>query len=380
MRTRLSLSGQSVDPLATLTEAAAAEGEPSDGARQLAVFGRDVEVDQPARFSQFVDGIRDESPTLHYAHLLVPHQPFNRLPDGSRYRDLEPDLGKGWDSWLTEDPALPAHVRQRHVLQTMDTDRLLGELIATLQARGLYDDVLLVVVADHGISFDAGGPVRATIGQVMTDEAAAQLMSVPFFLKEPGQRSGGPVDGNVWTADVVPTIADVLDADIPFEVDGRSALGRPRAHGPTAFYVNNTVSDSTNVRGTQRAIDSDVVWDTARRRAVDRFLPPGDELRPFRTGPRPDLVGTPAEALPEGADRVDVALETGVDLEIAADDAELPAMMRGTAPEAGDELAVVVNGTVGATARAGPDRRFHVVVPGSVFRLGPNEVETYLLP
>lgn len=98
-----------------------------------------------------------------------------------------------------------------------------------LKDQGIYDDALIVLTADHGISFQANGPIRGLEGQVLTPEIAADVPWVPLFIKEPGQTQGDVSDANVLTTDVLPTIADVLDIDIPFEVDGRSALGAPRS-------------------------------------------------------------------------------------------------------------------------------------------------------
>ena len=42
---------------------------------------------------------------------------------------------------------------QRHLLQVMFVDRLVGELIRQLQQENLYDSTLLVLTADHGASF-----------------------------------------------------------------------------------------------------------------------------------------------------------------------------------------------------------------------------------
>ncbi len=56
-------------------------------------------------------------------------------------------------SWLVR------QALQRHLLQVGYTDKLLGQLLNKLERSGLYDEALVVVVADHGVSFVPGeGP------------------------------------------------------------------------------------------------------------------------------------------------------------------------------------------------------------------------------
>ena len=47
--------------------------------------------------------------------------------------------------------------RQRHLLQLAYVDSLIGDLVQELKAQGIYDDALVVLTADHGISFEPGG-------------------------------------------------------------------------------------------------------------------------------------------------------------------------------------------------------------------------------
>ena len=111
---------------------------------------------------------------------------------------------------------------QRFLLQLQYTDKLLGGLLDKLRAEGLYDDSLIVVAADHGVSFRAGDQRRDA-----TETNAADILSVPLFVKLPGQREGEVDEAAARTVDVVPTIADAIGAEIPWEVDGESLLGEP---------------------------------------------------------------------------------------------------------------------------------------------------------
>ena len=224
MRGRLSPSGDVSDAVAGMVDEGSSpeRSEPSGGEPSDDGFA-DFELDQPARFRAFTNGIVDDRPALHYLHVLLPHVPYRYLPSGARYPGPDPDLGRDGDQW-TNEPWPVDLGRQRHLLQVGYVDALLGEVLDTLRDRGVYDDALIVVTSDHGISFRPGGPIRGLEGQTLADEVLADLAWAPLLVKQPGATTGTVDDANVLSIDVLPTIADVLDVDIPWEVDGQSAL------------------------------------------------------------------------------------------------------------------------------------------------------------
>ncbi|HEU5107505.1 MAG TPA: sulfatase-like hydrolase/transferase, partial [Micromonosporaceae bacterium] len=176
------------DPMAEWTEpvgtgaadgaadGAAADAEPLD----VRFRWRRFYQNQPVRFNRFVDGLRPgPDPTLHFLHLLLPHQPFQYLPSGARYerpRKPLPGTGGWWASLA----------RQRHLLQARYTDRLLGVALDAMRESGLYDSSLVVVTADHGLAFT---PEKATQRRIdAAQDDAAAIGWVPLFVKAPGQR------------------------------------------------------------------------------------------------------------------------------------------------------------------------------------------------
>jgi arylsulfatase A-like enzyme len=81
-----------------------------------------------------------------------------------------------------------------------------------------------VVTADHGIAFQAGRDARR-----VTRSTAPAILSVPFFLKLPGQRRGGISERFVRAVDVAPTIAAALGTRLPWRVDGLRVAARRQA-------------------------------------------------------------------------------------------------------------------------------------------------------
>ena len=106
-----------------------------------------------------------------------------------------------------------------------------------LKQEGLWDRALVVVTADHGVSFRAGSPFKES-----DDKNVADIMSVPLFIKLPGQHGGSVSDRNVQSIDVLPTIADALDVELPWQTDGRSAFGEPQPPGKLIQYLGATRS------------------------------------------------------------------------------------------------------------------------------------------
>ena len=125
-------------------------------------------------------------------------------------------MNEGW----TGDPELAIQAQQRHLLQVGYTDLALGRILDKLEKTGLYDESLVVVVADHGVSFRPHGERRR-----VEEGNMEEIVFVPLFVKPPGQTEGRIVDEHARTIDILPTIADVLGVEIPWETDGRSLVG-----------------------------------------------------------------------------------------------------------------------------------------------------------
>ena len=183
-----------------------------------------------------VDRSRTRTHPLRFLHLVLPHQPWERWPDGERY-SAPPALGSGlpdvdqdehrysWSEWTA------AISEQRHLLQAEYTDRLVGSVLDQLRAEGLYDESLVVVVGDHGVSFEPRSSAREV--DASTVDAIGYA---PLIVKAPGQRDGQVDDSNVQIVDVLPTMADLLGLDVPWDVDGVAAGSSASLRGTKVIY------------------------------------------------------------------------------------------------------------------------------------------------
>ena len=171
-----------------------------------------------------------EAASLNYLHILMPHSPWMYLQDGRVYAHAEHKAftgtipngtqGLNHDKQLFDEQHLVDHAYQRHLLQTAYVDKLLGDILSVLKARGMFEEALIVVLADHGVSFRPGESLRSA-----TDANYQEILSIPLFIKYPGQDHPETDVQAVRLSDVLPTILDALNSKIDFQkFDGRSLL------------------------------------------------------------------------------------------------------------------------------------------------------------
>ncbi|HEX5782251.1 MAG TPA: sulfatase-like hydrolase/transferase [Solirubrobacteraceae bacterium] len=325
------------------------------------VFERLGNDDPPARFEQTIEAIREPGtrPPLIFLHTSIPHIPWRYLPDGTPYETgmSLPGVVDGiWvgPQWLANQGF------QRHLLQTQYADRLLGNLFDALEEEGIYDRALIVVAADHGVSFRAGDRRRRPTPSNVHDVA-----NVPLLIKNPGQEEGRVVDTAVRTIDVLPTIARELGLRLSDPVDGVPADERDADPEQEIDVPDSWEAGTTTIFGT-------FLRQRAERRRYERSLlePAGYDVMDM--GPRPELVGRRVGVVPAGDGRArldDPGAYEDVDPDLP------PVWVAGTTTVPGaSELAIVINGRIAATTQV-DRRRFAALVPPGVLRAGANEVE-----
>jgi hypothetical protein len=181
------------------------------------------------RFQGFLSAIEAPSgtPQLLYHHALLPHVPYRYFPDGTNYEPISPTWGLD-PSWHT-DPDFMAAMRQRYFLQSVYVDGLVGQLLDRLEAMSVLDEAMIVIVADHGVSLEPDTGLRGSPDG--NGDTADGVQPVPLFVKLPGQREGAIDDRPTQVVDVLPTIADAVDVDLPedWDFDGHSLLATPHS-------------------------------------------------------------------------------------------------------------------------------------------------------
>ena len=311
-------------------------------------------------------------PSLSFLHAILPHAPWHFLPSGERYPNADrriPGLVDG--HWARGREWLARQGYQRYLLQLGYTDRALGVIMRRLEAQGLYDRSLVVVTADHGVSFRAGHPRRAA-GAANLDDIAF----VPLLVKPPHERRGQIVDGLARTVDILPTIADAAGVPIPWRVDGRSLLRTLPPDGDVVVWQHGgPVRARLSALRRARA--------ATLRRQVALFGTASFE-RVYRTGPSQDLVGRRvAKVGVAGSGPASAEVDGGTVLRVDRGAGVVPAWITGRIAHRASVppmLALALDGTVAAVTRSYEWRgaaRFSAVLPPDAFHPGDNRLEVF---
>lgn len=327
------------------------------------------EKPRPELFSRFLRRLRGGR-SFNFIHFEVPHEPFHFLPDGRSYNytpisDVGNHNAQKWSGGLGG----VATTWQRHFIQTGYADTLTGRLIKRMKQVRIWNQALLIVVADHGISFDPG-----TFRRIAFPGNFGGVANPPLFIKFPGQRRGTVSDAHTRTLDLVPTVARVLGIEVPYRIDGQAIS----ADGSLDGSGTDTVELSSALR---RDVSEPLSKMLGERHAVLRRQAAalGAWTGLFRLGPRSDLLGRRAGRVPRRAARLDPNLDLS---RLRNERGKVPAFVNGTAPAAlaGKVIAIGLNGRIVATCRAFRFRgrtRWGAVVPPSKLRSGGNRVGVY---
>jgi len=333
---------------------------------------------------------------------MLPHRRWEYLPSGKKFGvfsdnkiwdflphgkklNSEKIMGtgvgaKGHEIW-GKDEWVVTQAYQLFLLQVGFVDRLLGQLVERLKALGFYEQSLLVITADHGISFRPNDYTR-----IVTESNAGDITSVPLFIKAPNQRDGLIIDRMVETIDVFPTIADILKIKLPYAVDGRSALDESVPERDRILFLN-----PRNFPDKFKFSKKDLLHikhDTLKRK-LNIFGSGEGADRLYEIGPFKDLIGRDVQTIPmvEGnfAVELDQQIYYGnVDLETEFAPSRITgSVLVSNESEDRFSLAISVNGIVRAITETFPSEggsaKWSAMVPESAFRMGKNDVEAFVV-
>ncbi len=333
-------------------------------------FRAEVAAGRGEEVERFIAGIspQTDSPPLYFVHVLLPHAPWDYLPNGQRFAAPAPVPGTTGTTW-TNNEWLVNQGYQLHLVQTMYADHLVSLLTDRLKEVGLYQEALIVVAADHGISFRPGVENR----RAATPETVGDVAAIPLFIKAPGLEAGAIDDYRVETVDILPTIADALGIVLPWEADGVSLLDQRPERGSTTITGGGTVTFG---------VDGKEKLQIAERK-IEAFGVNG----PFGLTPpgMRDLLGARIEdydVVPSTDTTVtvdDVALLANVDTSAE----RLPLIVSGAVTTSGANsegkiLAISINGEISAVTESFLDKTGHLdyyaLLPPESLQEGSNEI------
>lgn len=330
----------------------------------------------------FVESISaDGLPGLNLIHTNFPHIPYQYLPSGKRYQgEWEiPGLDYSINQW-GDNAWLVTQAYQRFLLQVASADLLIGKLLGHLRSIGIYDESLIIVTADHGVSFYPDSHRRGVPPMANLER---DILPVPLFIKYPFQEEGQISDENVETIDILPTITDVLDTRTDLEMDGRSLIGpeAPREQKLAYYGYKDFLQYTSSANNEYKYATLD--W------KVDTFRTLTGPAGVFRIGAHAGLVGSGVDDFDIDRSRdLEITLDTpGLYTAVNLDSGFVPSQVSGfidsTLPDLGLDLVVSVNGSIQAvTEMYATDEnsyRFSAMVPEWSFRDGQNDVAVFQL-
>ena len=351
---------------------------PRGSARHLmnGLFHYQYTLERDIQQDHFLDCLRPaDRPLFGFFHILLPHCPWEYFPSGRSYVDEnfslsspEGGLGELGENWPA-DEATVLRNEHRYLLQVGYTDRFLGRLLDRLQETGLLDRCLLIVTADHGVSFR---PSRSR--RVPDAENIADILSVPLFIKRPGQTEGRVDDRNIESIDLYPTVAEELGIELSEPVDGSPVSQEVRRPRKTLYFENRMTVVEPAIPQLEAAV----------QRRLKSFGSGSRELPPRSTASRPDWHGRAVSEV----STVDDAVPDSPTIHMTshADDNTTSLVVTGfvtphSLPKSSTEIVLAAGGIIRDSYQTSPGTNysFSCLLPESVAQAAPIEVEVFLV-
>ena len=186
-------------------------------------YARADEINE--RSLSWLDSLDDGQPFFLWSHYMDTHGPYE--PPGE-YRQLyaDADISNGEAQSLYQraikDPESITDDERQLLIDLYDSeirynDEKIGVFLDELRERGLLDQSLIVVTADHGDAFGEHGYYEHP--RYLHDE----ITHVPLLVRSPGGDEG-TVSTSVSTLDIAPTVTSETDSTEGFEGESLHTL------------------------------------------------------------------------------------------------------------------------------------------------------------
>lgn len=208
----------------------------------------------------YIENYESDKPFFIYTALMTPHDPRSTF---QTYFDMydtanialppnfmpEHPFDNGElrvrDEKLAAFPRNPAeikeHIRDYYALITHNDDKL-GEIIAALKAKGIYDETIIIYSGDNGLALGQHGLVGK---QNLYDHSG----KVPLLIVGKGVPANQRSEALVYLSDLYPTICELVGVETPASVETSSFYS-----SLTDAKVENRDYLLTTYRHLQRAV------------------------------------------------------------------------------------------------------------------------------
>jgi arylsulfatase A-like enzyme len=213
------------------------------------VAGRQTEADwfSPMVFSQAADYLEilsENGPFFLTVDSYDPHEPWDppeeyvKMYDDEPYNLKEPyAVVYGSSDYLTDREL--ERVKALYSGELTMMDRWLGRFLDKMEELDLFDNTLLILLSDHGVSLGEHGIVGK-----LPIAMYPELTDIVFLMRHPeGKGTGVTSDYYASTHDIAPTILNLLGIEVPQHIEGQNLLGlvdgrqpAPRSHFTLGYH------------------------------------------------------------------------------------------------------------------------------------------------
>lgn len=207
---------------------------PDDGMEALASENERPETASYATFltDQFLGWLdRQDGPWFAHLSHFRPHEPFSAAgrfstlyPPGEAPPPIAPGSERHWlHSALMSHPRLAApteaadlaRMQAQYFGMVSEVDAQMGRVWAALEARGWWDDTLIIVTSDHGEQLGDHGLIQ----KLGFFEASFHILGIVRDPR-PGKARGASVERFTENVDWFPTLCEAIGQPAPAQVDG----------------------------------------------------------------------------------------------------------------------------------------------------------------
>lgn len=173
-------------------------------------------------FLLWLDDQAEEKNFFAVLHLYDIHSPY--APEAPFDTAFSEEGAGGADRWiLSEDgcilnPGEREHLESMYDGEILYTDHQIQRLLTELKNRGVMENTVLIITADHGEEFLEHGGVGH--GHALYQEQ----IHVPLIMAGSGIQRGRTVDTPVGLYDIMPTVLTLFGIPVPETVEGTSIL------------------------------------------------------------------------------------------------------------------------------------------------------------
>lgn len=203
-----------------------------------------------------------KQPQFLWIHTIINHQPYFPVQDTEKFTLNQINyLNYRAVSWLVS-PQICKKLKILYIESMRRTDELLGDIFTTLESNNLLNNTIIVITADHGEEFMEEGYSGHSF-----ESSSDRLLNVPLMFFSPGMINEKKVTVPVSTIDIIPTLLDLLDLNIPNNFRGVSLkellINEPKPRQEDQRFLQRPIfSEGWTTKG---LLDRNPGWSSKKR-------------------------------------------------------------------------------------------------------------------